>query len=63
MDDSSDSDARAKAGVISKTSKLLKMNLKDLLDRTATEKGAFDPVYTSNQMSVLLEEVVTIMQY
>ncbi len=61
--DSKDSGVKGKASVISKTSKLLKMNLKDLLDRNLQEKGTLDPVFTPNKPADLLEEVVEIMQY
>ena len=61
--ESADKDAQSKANIISKTSKLIKMNLKDLLDRNLQEKGTLDPVFTPNRPSDLLEEVVEIMQY
>jgi signal transduction histidine kinase len=51
------------AGVISKTSKLLKLNLKDLLDRNLMENGALEPVYQRHKLSAAIEEVVEIMQY
>lgn len=60
---SSDSDSRAQANIIVKTSKLLRMNLRDLLDRNVADKGCLNPVFTPNRLSQLLEEVVDIMQY
>jgi signal transduction histidine kinase len=39
------------------------MNLKDLLDRNLIEKGVLEPVFQPNKLSVLILEVIEIMQY
>ena len=44
-EDAEDGKISQSAGVISKTAKLLKMNLKDLLDRNLIEKGVLEPVF------------------
>jgi K+-sensing histidine kinase KdpD len=61
--DAADSQSSNNAGIISKTAKLLKMNLKDLLDRNLIEKGVLEPVLQPNKLSVLISEVIEIMQY
>jgi hypothetical protein len=49
--------------MINRTAKLLKMNLKDLLDRNLIEKGKLDIVSQPFNLSKLILGVIEVMQY
>ena len=51
------------ASLIKKTTKILKMNLRDLLDRNLLERGIFEPNFDPVRLKDLLKEVSEIMNF
>jgi len=54
-------DQKKKAQLIGTTAKLLKHNMRDLLDRSLLELGKLDPNFEQKNLRDLMNEVVDIM--
>lgn len=51
-----------KAKTISNVASLIKMNLKDLLDRSLIENGKLKPTFESHNLHTLIQSVVDMMR-
>ena len=56
-------DQKKKAQLIATTAKLLKHNMRDLLDRSLLELGKLDPNFEPKNLKDLMNEVVDIMNF
>ena len=54
---------KKKAQLIATTAKLLKHNMRDLLDRSLLELGKLDPNFEPKNLKDLMNEVVEIMNF